>query len=116
VNIPHICVEALNTLMAQLTENQIQEFMRLWKNHFGHEISRKDAFSQGIKLVRLMELVYRPMTENDYQSIQSRIASICSKSEWQENPCGQMDDENSLPDISGIDCSESDKYECGQLP
>jgi hypothetical protein len=67
--------------MAQLTENQIQEFMRLWKDRFGHEISRKDAFEQGTKLVRLFELIYQPMTVSDYEIIQRRRASHIHKSD-----------------------------------
>ncbi len=66
--------------MAQLTENQIQEFMRLWQNRFGREISRKEAFEQGTKLVRIMEIVYQPMTEQDYEIIQRRIANLLNKS------------------------------------
>lgn len=65
----------------KLTDKQIEDFQLLWKNRFGYDISRKEAFEQGIKLVRLMELIYQPMTVSDFEIIQRRRASRNSKSQ-----------------------------------
>lgn len=53
-----------------LSDKQITKFQIIYKNHFGKEISQEDAYNQGISLVRLMELIYRPMTEAEYNQLQ----------------------------------------------
>ena len=44
----------------------------LYKKHFGKEISREEAYEQGAKLIRLVELIYKPMTEDEYRKLQKR--------------------------------------------
>lgn len=48
-----------------LTDEQIIKFQTLYKNRFGKEISRAAAYEKGIKLIRLIELIYKPITENE---------------------------------------------------
>lgn len=55
-----------------LTENQIAEFQKIYKNRFGKKISRKEACDKGIQLIRLIELIYKPITEAEYQQLQER--------------------------------------------
>lgn len=55
-----------------LSDDQISKFQALYKKHFGEEISRDEAYEQGVKLIRLIELVYKPMTEAEYQQLQKR--------------------------------------------
>jgi hypothetical protein len=55
-----------------LTTKQIEKFRDLYKAHFGKEISRKQAYEKGVKLVRLVELIYKPMTEVEYRRLQER--------------------------------------------
>jgi hypothetical protein len=43
-----------------LTDEQVSKFQELYKNRFGVEISREEAYAQGVKLVRLIEIVYNP--------------------------------------------------------
>jgi len=54
----------------QLTDGDILKFQALYKSEFGMEISREDAYEKGIKLLRLMSIVYQPMTEKEYEQIQ----------------------------------------------
>ena len=54
----------------QLSEGNIVEFQRLYKLRYGKEISRELALEQGIKLLRLMKRIYRPMTKDEYEEIQ----------------------------------------------
>lgn len=61
-----------------LTDKQITKFQEIYKNHFGEEISREDALEGGIKLVRLMKIVYTPITEKEYQDLQKRRRKISS--------------------------------------
>jgi hypothetical protein len=58
-----------------LTDEQIKKFQALHKERFGSEISREDAYEQGVKLVRLMAVVHKPMTKEEYEAIQKRRKS-----------------------------------------
>ena len=55
-----------------LDNEQITKFQTLYKKRFGKEISREKAYEQGVKLIRLVELTYKPMTEAEYQQLQER--------------------------------------------
>lgn len=55
-----------------LTDERIKKFQLLWKNRFGKEISREEAYEKGAKLIRLIQLIYKPMTEKEYQQLQKR--------------------------------------------
>ena len=55
-----------------LSDEQITKFQTLYKNRFGREISREEAYEQGVKLMRLVELIYKPMTEVEYRQLQKR--------------------------------------------
>lgn len=59
-----------------LSVEQVTKFQMLYKARFGKEISREEAFEQGIKLVRLIELIYHPMTETEFQKLQTRRREI----------------------------------------
>lgn len=43
-----------------LTDEQIKKFQVLYKNRFGREIGKDEAYEKGINLVRLVEVVYKP--------------------------------------------------------
>lgn len=55
-----------------LAEEQIIKFQKLYKEQFGIEIDRKAAYSKGASLLRLVQMIYKPMTENEYQILQDR--------------------------------------------
>ena len=55
-----------------LSDEQIVSFQMLYKSKFGKEISRAEACEKGIKLIRLIELIWKPMTEVEYQQLQER--------------------------------------------
>ncbi len=50
-----------------LSNNQITKYQLLYEKHYGKKISRKEAYEQGIKLIRLVELIYKPMTKENYE-------------------------------------------------
>jgi len=52
-----------------LTDKQVTKFQNLYKKHFGNEIPRKEAYEQGLKLIRLVALVYKPITNNDHRVV-----------------------------------------------
>ena len=55
-----------------LSDEQISKFQMLYKNRFGKEISREEAYEKGANLIRLVELIYKPITENEYKQLQKR--------------------------------------------
>ena len=55
-----------------LTDEQIKKFQAIYRKRFGKEISKEAALEQGIKLVRLMQIIHRPMTKEEYEAIQKR--------------------------------------------
>ena len=55
-----------------LSDEQIIKFQMLYKKRFGKEISREEAYEKGAKLIRLVELIYKPMTEAEYKQLQKR--------------------------------------------
>ncbi|OGI32681.1 MAG: hypothetical protein A2420_00810 [Candidatus Moranbacteria bacterium RIFOXYC1_FULL_44_13] len=55
-----------------LSKEHIAKFQKLYKKHFGKEISRSEAYDKGIKLLRLIKLIYKPMTIKEYQMLQKR--------------------------------------------
>ncbi len=53
-----------------LSDEQITKYQMLYKNRFGKEISREEAYEQGAKLIRLIKLIYKPMTQEEYNQVQ----------------------------------------------
>jgi len=50
-----------------LSEEQILKFQSLYRERFGKEISREGAYEKGAKLLRLVELIYKPITKDEYE-------------------------------------------------
>lgn len=44
-----------------LTNQDIQNFQAIYKKNFGKEISKEEAYEQGIKLITLMKNIYKPI-------------------------------------------------------
>ncbi len=55
-----------------LSEEQITNYQKLYRDYFKKEISREEAYEQGVKLLRLIELIYKPITQEEYNQLQKR--------------------------------------------
>jgi hypothetical protein len=55
-----------------ITDKQIARFQAIYKARFGKEISRAEALEKGTKLVRMMQIIYKPITKTDYNRLQER--------------------------------------------
>lgn len=55
-----------------LTNQHITKFQAIYKARFNKDLDREKAYDMGVKLVRMMQLIYKPMTESDYQKLQAR--------------------------------------------
>jgi len=55
-----------------LSDEMITKYQELVKKRFNREISREEVLENGTKLLRLVELIYKPMSEAEYQQLQER--------------------------------------------
>ncbi len=55
-----------------LSDEMITQYQELVKKRFNREIGREEALNNGAELLRLVELIYKPMTEAEYQQLQER--------------------------------------------
>ena len=49
-----------------ITKNDVAKFQALYKKHFGKDIDYQEAFKQLTLLVRQMEIVYQPVTKQQF--------------------------------------------------
>lgn len=42
-----------------LTDDQIIKFQKLWKQRFGEDLSREQVLEHGMKLIRLLQVVFQ---------------------------------------------------------
>ena len=54
-----------------LSNEDISKFQALFKSEFGIEISVEDAYEKGLKLLQLISIVYKPISEREYEQIQN---------------------------------------------
>ncbi len=62
----------MNGLAILISPEMITKYQELVRTRFNREISREEAFEKGTKLFRLVELIYKPMTEAEHQRVQER--------------------------------------------
>jgi len=62
-----------------LTDKQVAKFQAIYKARFGKDISRAEAYDMGAKLVRMMQIIYKPMTKADYAELQERRKQTADK-------------------------------------
>jgi hypothetical protein len=53
-----------------ISDEDIKEFQKLYKQRYKKEISREKACEQGLKLLLLLKRIYKPMTEGQFERIQ----------------------------------------------
>jgi hypothetical protein len=54
-----------------LEESQIKSFQKCYKKCFGEKISKEEAYEKGIQLIRVMQLIYQPITKGVRQEPKS---------------------------------------------
>jgi hypothetical protein len=57
------------------SDEQIREFQEIYKEHFGIEISKEEAYKNGLKLLQLIRILYTPVEEK----VQSKVEKILPK-------------------------------------
>lgn len=59
----------------QLKDEDLIKFQELYKSHYNMELSREDAYEKAMKLLRLVQIVYRPIPEDTMQKKQDILAT-----------------------------------------
>jgi len=54
------------------SKEAVEEFKEIYEKRFGEELSDQDALEKASKLLRLMEIIYKPMTQKEYDEVQKR--------------------------------------------
>ena len=62
-----------------LSDENIIAFQNLYKEHYGIDLSREEAYEQGMKLLGLVSIVYRPMTSEEFERIQAKEFELFRK-------------------------------------
>lgn len=55
-----------------LSEERIKSFQAVYKNVLGKDITREEAFEKGSDLLKCVRLIYKPMTEKEWNQLQKR--------------------------------------------
>lgn len=74
-----------------LNDNQIKKLRSLYKQCFGKEITDEEAQRQGAALLRLVDLIYKPMTETELKQIKKY-----GKNNNKANPNGNGNDTRTI--------------------
>ncbi len=49
-----------------LSDKQLEAFQEIYKKRFGKPISKQEAYEKGIMVVRLLAVIYKPMTQEEF--------------------------------------------------
>lgn len=56
----------------QLSDKHILQFQKLYQEEYGIALSHKEALERGSKLVDLFRIIYKPITEENYQKFKTK--------------------------------------------
>ena len=55
-----------------ISNEALKSFKQIWKEKFNQDISDDFAVERANKLIGMVELIYKPMTEKEFQLVQER--------------------------------------------
>ena len=55
-----------------MIDKDIEKFMEIYKSRFGKEITKEEATEKADKLIRMVSVIYHPITEKEFQLLQER--------------------------------------------
>jgi hypothetical protein len=65
--------------MTILKDKHIKKFQEIYKARFGIDLTYDEASEKGTKLYRLMNLIYKPMTKEESETVKARQKYIADK-------------------------------------
>ncbi len=61
----------------EISQKALKEFKEIWRKQFGEEISDKDAYEEATCLLRLFQVVYRPLPPKNKEERNQESGSPC---------------------------------------
>jgi len=55
-----------------LSKEQIKQFRKIWEKATGKKIGKKEALEKATALLRLVELTYKPLTDEEFKKFKGR--------------------------------------------
>ena len=55
-----------------MIDKDIEKFMEIYKARFGKKITKEEATKKADKLIRIVELTFKSMTEKEFNLVQER--------------------------------------------
>lgn len=52
-----------------LDDKHISSFQELYKESFSEDLSKEEAYTQAVKLIELVRVVYKPMTKEEHNLV-----------------------------------------------
>lgn len=62
-----------------LSDKHIMEFQEMYFSEYGKTISKEEAYSKAIKLIELVEIASKPLTEEDLLKVEESRREIKEK-------------------------------------
>lgn len=59
-----------------LSDEQIKSYQIIRKKYFDKDMLENKIYQQASALLRIVELIYKPITETEYQDLQKRSKNI----------------------------------------
>lgn len=59
-----------------ISKEMLEKFKTIYQKRFGEDLSDQDALEKATKFLRLVELIYKPMTQEKYDILQKRREEI----------------------------------------
>lgn len=56
----------------QVSPKALAEFKAIYKEQFGKDLTDQETYDKASNLLRLMDVVYRPMTKQDLEEVMKR--------------------------------------------
>lgn len=58
----------------RLTDPQVSRFQELYKARFGCDLSKEQALAEGLKLLQVINITYKPVSTADMRETELRLA------------------------------------------
>lgn len=58
----------------RLTDPQVSRFQKLYKARFGCDLSKDEALAEGLKLLLVINITYRPVSKADMRETELKLA------------------------------------------
>lgn len=55
-----------------ISKESLEGFKKIYKKRFGEDLPNQVALEKATKLLNLVKVVYRPMTQEEYDKVQER--------------------------------------------